>query len=170
MVSGVSDMDTKYCPRCMTTRPISEFYRHSAPDRRDGWRWSSYCKPCGVEYNRSRYDSAREAERWGYRGSHTAHQTRNNYLLRTFGITVEDFDERLAAQSGGCANPGCRKPFVKGEKTFHVDYDHSCCPGLKSCGSCVRGILCPACNVALGYIHDDLQVLSGLIDYLRAGK
>jgi hypothetical protein len=36
-----------------------------------------------------------------------------------------------------------------------VDHDHACCPGPRSCGKCVRGRLCGACNTALGSLRDD---------------
>lgn len=35
------------------------------------------------------------------------------------------------------------------------DHDHDCCPGKKTCGNCVRGVICQDCNVALGYLRND---------------
>ncbi len=49
---------------------------------------------------------------------------------------------------------------------MNIDHDHACCPGSYSCGSCVRGLLCWACNVALGIVKDDPDVLKGLLAYL----
>lgn len=31
-----------------------------------------------------------------------------------------------------------------------IDHDHKCCPGHRSCGSCVRGIVCRSCNLLYG--------------------
>lgn len=48
-----------------------------------------------------------------------------------------------------------------------VDHDHSCCPGGRSCGRCVRGILCRKCNVAIGYLNDDPALAKAVSDYLE---
>ena len=31
-----------------------------------------------------------------------------------------------------------------------LDHDHGCCAGDASCGKCIRGVLCMACNIRLG--------------------
>jgi hypothetical protein len=71
------------------------------------------------------------------------------------GITEAEFDRRLEAQGYACGM--CRKPFGDGER-ISIDHDHACCPvppGVvaRSCGKCVRGLLCFRCNTALGYIE-----------------
>lgn len=48
-----------------------------------------------------------------------------------------------------------------------VDHDHQCCPGERSCGRCVRGLLCPTCNLAVGFLRDDVSLASALGRYLR---
>lgn len=50
----------------------------------------------------------------------------------------------------------------------HIDHDHDCCPGSGSCGNCIRGVLCPPCNLMLGQARDNVAVLAGAIEYLSA--
>jgi Recombination endonuclease VII len=48
-----------------------------------------------------------------------------------------------------------------------IDHDHSCCPhGGRSCGKCIRGILCTKCNSFLGHYKDNIQTIQELINYL----
>lgn len=49
---------------------------------------------------------------------------------------------------------------------INVDHDHSCCPGQSTCGLCIRGVLCRACNRALGSFDDDLELLRRAATYL----
>jgi hypothetical protein len=59
-----------------------------------------------------------------------------------YGLSIEDYERMFNKQNRACAI--CqRKP---GKKNLSVDHDHSCCPGRKSCGKCIRGLLCMSCN------------------------
>lgn len=74
-----------------------------------------------------------------------------------YGITMEEFDAILASQGGGCAI--CGVASERNGKRLAVDHDHSCCPGKKSCGKCVRAILCSPCNIGLGLFKEDAELL-----------
>lgn len=78
------------------------------------------------------------------------------------GLTVHEFARLLAAQQNCCAI--CSGDF--GAHGPQVDHAHSCCPGLKSCGKCVRGLLCHHCNMGLGRFFDDPLRLHSAIRYL----
>lgn len=83
---------------------------------------------------------------------------RRRRLISVYGITEEQFVAMLAAQDGRCANPGCRTD-KHGHKNWIVDHDHKTMT--------TRGLLCYACNLALGFVTDDPNKLQGLIDYLK---
>lgn len=70
------------------------------------------------------------------------------------------YGELLAAQDGRCGMCGAEQ-CNSGHANFAVDHDHKCCPGDFSCGRCVRGLLCLACNSALAMIESErLRVLA----------
>lgn len=73
--------------------------------------------------------------------------------------------ERIAEAQDGCAICGRPDPSRKG---WVVDHDRTCCATDKSCDGCRRGILCQWCNVALGYAHDNPEVLRRMADYLES--
>lgn len=53
----------------------------------------------------------------------------------------------------------------KSTDLLKVDHDHACCPSVKSCGNCVRGYLCHACNTAEGLLRSVDRVLA-LAEYM----
>ena len=54
--------------------------------------------------------------------------------------------------------------------TSHIDHDHTCCESTrKSCGNCIRGVLCSQCNMALGLFKDSITTLMAAVSYLEKG-
>lgn len=80
-------------------------------------------------------------------------------LKKHYGITVPEYNEILAVQGGKCAACGSLINTVRGKiARMSIDHDHKT--------GRVRGLLCNSCNLALGYAHDDLKILTGLVKYL----
>jgi Recombination endonuclease VII len=102
--------------------------------------------------NRRRISERRRGRNGERRDSAPAkHRYYLKYKLWRYGLTQQDFDRLLAEQGHACAM--CHTAFTDGQPTF-IDHDHACCPDEKrSCGRCVRGLLCLSCNTALGHIE-----------------
>jgi hypothetical protein len=81
-----------------------------------------------------------------------------------YGISAADYESMLATQGGGCAI--CSVP-PEPDRRLYVDHDHRCCPGRRSCGECVRGLLCRHCNLALGQFGDDPNRVAQAAEYLK---
>jgi uncharacterized Zn ribbon protein len=82
-----------------------------------------------------------------------------------YGIVQKEYDELLRAQNGRCAvcgknNAGATQSGK--QKRMYVDHDHKT--------GTVRGLLCNNCNMALGFVHDDPELLLKLVAYLRREK
>ncbi|MGA5420221.1 endonuclease VII domain-containing protein [Streptomyces lavendulocolor] len=75
------------------------------------------------------------------------------------------YAEMLASQGGTCAI--CGRPDGEG-RALSVDHDHGCCPdGDRTCGKCVRGLVCGACNHGLGKFRDSPELLRAAAAYLE---
>ena len=65
----------------------------------------------------------------------------------------------------------CDKPFSigpNGRKHAVVDHNHGHCDGTKSCGYCVRGIICQRCNHVIASVEEVVDLgLDMVLDYLR---
>lgn len=87
---------------------------------------------------------------------------------RKFGITREQYDALLAIQGGVCWI--CKQPPDFGRKSLSVDHDHDCCADKdKTCGNCIRGLICGACNLALGLFDHKPERLEAGFMYLVEG-
>ena len=160
----------KQCSKCGVWKPLSDFYR--SPGMRDGYR--NDCKPCNLaakaERHRANPEPARaRARQWQFDNPERFRETqrrlkakpeykrreRNRYLVKTYGITVDEYDALLAAQGGVCAI--CRCP-PREDVSLHLDHDHA--TGER------RGLLCFKCNNALGDFDDDPERLLRAYVYL----
>lgn len=69
------------------------------------------------------------------------------------------------AQGGLCYL--CEEPLAEDRSQVTVDHDHSCCPIKRSCAACRRGLACHRCNVMLGRVFDDPDLLEKIAANLR---
>lgn len=90
--------------------------------------------------------------------------TANFHYKQRFGITLEERDERIKNQDNKCII--CNLDFTKINKPC-IDHDHHCCSSYKTCGKCVRDIICHRCNKVLGFVNENIKVLQNIISYLE---
>lgn len=83
---------------------------------------------------------------------HILKDTRRGWSLDyRYKMTVEEYEHQLAEQGGRCAL--CSNTQADQKRRLCVDHNHACCPGQKSCGECLRGILCSWCNHKIGVLE-----------------
>ena len=75
---------------------------------------------------------------------------------RTYGVTVDQLISLVQGTCGICGggNNG---------RTLHIDHDHRCCDGARSCGKCIRGVLCYPCNYGYERFLDSPRVIAYLM-------
>lgn len=84
----------------------------------------------------------------------------------TMGITLSQLDALYAKFDSSCGVCGTPEGDLPDRiATLCIDHDHRCCPGPKSCGECVRGLLCRRCNSLLT-LTDDVT-LAAIARYLE---
>lgn len=130
----------KQCPVCIKWLDPRAFAKH--PSRKDGLQHR--CRTCAAE---------------GYR---------DQWRDQKYGLQPGGIDAIIMRQDGRCAV--CQTSLEGMGLQYnspHVDHDHSCCPGVRSCGKCVRGVLCKGCNVMLGAAKDNAEVLRAAVRYLE---
>lgn len=98
----------------------------------------------------------------------TKQQSRDSYLKRTYNISEDEYNEVLESQGGTCFICGPITGRNGTAKKLSVDHDHKCCNGSRSCGECVRAILCTNCNrYILGHVRDDVDALKRAIQVIE---
>ncbi len=141
---------TRRCSICLEDLPTEQFYLLL---NRNGKRYpNSYCKSCGNKKRREYNQSPSPGP---------AYIRKRN--LKTYGLTVEQYDAMLVAQGGVCAI--CKgaethvSSFTKQIRRLSVDHDHKT--------NKVRGLLCSSCNRAIGLLGDDVERLRAVLFYLE---
>jgi hypothetical protein len=90
----------------------------------------------------------------------------NSANLTKLGLTVEEYILMLENQNGVCYICNNQESSSK-KKRLSVDHNHLCCGKGKACKKCVRKLLCSQCNIALGAVKDNLQILKNMIKYIE---
>ncbi len=139
----------KTCSKCGAEKPLTDFSFDTH------WqRHRAACKVCMTKTNAAYQKTA---------AGKLSH--RRAILKHRYNITSERYDEMLAEQGGGCAICASSESGRVG-RLFSVDHDHACCPGTRSCGQCVRGLLCLRCNNGLGWFEKFASIIEKYLRYL----
>ena len=141
-------MVLKKCADCREEKPLEQF--DVCRRNKDG-RYS-YCKPCKSEHGKRSHAKRMAAGK--------AQADNRKRRLAMYGLTADGYDRLLAAQGGSCAVCGSTAA-GPGGASMPVDHDHT--TGL------VRGILCFACNTAIGKFRDSPLLMRQAADYVEAG-
>jgi hypothetical protein len=168
--------ELKQCTKCKEHKALDLFGNNKS--KKDGKQ--HYCKSCHAANGRAYYKANTEKAAAKNRAYHKANPEKAAARNRAwneanpekvaaknrasrYNLTDEKYQELLDKQNNNCRI--CLKPFAG--KTPHIDHDHVCCPGKKSCGKCIRGLLCGNCNAALGLFKDNPEYLERASKYLR---
>ena len=104
----------------------------------------SSCKECDKDRVKKRHEENPE-------------RTRNNDLKRNYGITLKEHQQMFDQQQGVCAI--CKSEGDGKLKKLCVDHDHKT--------GKVRQLLCRNCNMVLGQVGDNINILQSMIEYLQ---
>jgi hypothetical protein len=123
--------------------------------RKDRERWAN----CTPEHRAERVQKKREYDRnmTQEKAAEYARNKRKSKLKRKYGLTLDDFENILTEQGGGCS-------ICKAVPERPLDIDHCHTTGH------VRGLLCNKCNTGLGLFGDSPERLEAAAKYLRYDK
>lgn len=143
------------CKDCGERKPVDQFSPQASS--RTGVR--SVCKPCNSERTMQRRDKNPDRDL-------------DAHLRRTFGITLDQYNEMVEAQNGVCAICGEPPTIVMGVKSRRqgravrprlvVDHCHET--------GKIRGLLCTPCNRGIGFLNDDPKRVLAALEYLEGGQ
>jgi hypothetical protein len=162
----VKDHDgLRTCMECNTEKILeNEFYLNSASKTR---MW--VCKEC-IKLNKKKHYAGNREEIKALRRKERKEDPRRHRqydMRKRFKIGYTEFDVMFEKQGKKCAGCGTTESGQESGE-WHIDHDHRCCPARgNTCGKCIRGILCRACNLTLGNAQDNIERLRGLTEYLE---
>ena len=136
--------DTKVCNKCKQVKTEEEFHPSHG----------NSCKKCMSEYRKARYAKGLH-KAWKKPEKSILSQYVRKSRLKKYDLTKDQYESLVNEQHGRCAICGIRPLFTK----LVVDHDHNT--------GKFRGLLCYKCNVGLGFMRDDPEILNGAIMYLR---
>ena len=163
----------KVCGKCNQEKTIENFSKCSKGI--DGYQ--NRCRDCAKqnywekreqlverkrEYNKNNRDEI-NAKNKIYRDEFPE-KNKERKLKYYYNITFEQYNNLLEKQNYVCAI--CSGVNEETGKDLFVDHDHSCCPGSRSCGKCVRGLLCNMCNWSIGGMRDNPDSLIKAAEYI----
>jgi DNA-directed RNA polymerase subunit RPC12/RpoP len=87
---------------------------------------------------------------------------RNRQLRYNYGISHQEYMDRLEEQNYECAACGDSWLEEESNKNWPVDHDHKT--------KIIRGIVCERCNHCIGHAYDSADRLDRIANYLRKNE
>ena len=161
----ILEITMKTCTVCKEDKPFTEFY--VARIQKDGVTptYFGYCKKCGSEKHKKRWDSLSKGEKqeMGRQGrERMGVEYHKNYKLKSrYGIDTEILKEMLDKQDHKCYTCGTEIEY-QGDNSAQVDHDHET--------GKVRKLLCRPCNTSLGLLQENTETFQRMINYINENK
>jgi len=167
---------SRLCGRCKKERLLSLFSKSNQTP--DGLKY--VCKVCvSEEYQENKesikkqhkiyYEKNKEKtlqDSYKYRRLKPEKRklsNRKNHLKREYGLSWEEFTDLYNIQEGKCKICGCFIELQSGKNSKTsacVDHCHNTLE--------VRGLLCRPCNLGIGNLQDNVDILKKAIVYLES--
>jgi len=170
--------DKRVCLTCKVLKPASEF-NLAKNEKYKRIRLQSCCRACDharyvarcerdPEGMRERQKASHDRRRERLRQSGELYETdRRRWMRANYHLTPEAYAAILESQGGRCAI--CRTSTPGGKRSWHIDHDHECCPTAKTCGKCIRGILCSHCNTRLAWFEKRGEAAAAYLERHTSG-
>lgn len=124
-------------------------------------KWIIKCKSCNKEHEQASREIQKNQAPMSCKNfkphNYTGIAKDDALIRRMYGITLEQYNQLLALQGGGCAI--CGRTQEPDGRRLAIDHCHTT-------GN-VRGILCNNCNNGLGSFGDNIGGMLKAIDYLK---
>lgn len=162
----------KVCTQCGETKPLEDYYANGRqpckPCHRMAMKAYREANPDKVRRNRQRWGASEAGREWAtaYRDANRQKlraRERERDLMRTYGLTLGEYEDMSAAQGDQCAICGLSETSIhhrsKEPRALAVDHNHET--------GAVRALLCNRCNQAIGLLDDDPVLLIAAAVYLQ---
>jgi recombination endonuclease VII len=159
------------CKECRMESNRKSYYKNPEKRVATSQRWKEQNRG---DYNEwMREDRKKFPEKYrkyeaNYIEKHGIERVRKMEVARIHGLIVEEYDDLHEKQNGLCEI--CRKlekrlsRTTKDKMPLCTDHCHICKERGKHI---IRGLLCHNCNSAMGKLHDNIDILKSMINYLE---
>jgi len=127
-------------------KPFSEFSKSKGSPK----NLCYWCKLCCAENARKHNTLRRNDPKYRL-------AKRRDYIKNRHGLTLQQYEEKLVAQSNKCAI--CDIALLPNGFGTHLDHDHKT--------GYIRAFLCTNCNRGLGHFQDNKTFLTNAAKYLE---
>lgn len=144
-------MKLRMCTRCDVEKELTEENFKRRETYAEGFH--TWCVVCYRKYNADYQKNDRNARPEFYKAREFARE------MKAYGTTVEWYRDKLIEQCGVCVICNHLSHHHGTLQRLQVDHSHACCNiKTKSCGKCLRGLLCADCNIRLAPVEDVLTM------------